>query len=66
MLFFLTLLEQGSHYEGRSSLSFVPANFAPGLSTSLALMLHFGALGSPVPPSKVSPKRCQLDPDPGL
>lgn len=35
---------------------FLPANFAPGLSTSLALMLHFGAVHSPVPPSKVSPK----------
>ena len=65
-LFFLTVPEQGSPYEGKSSLSFVPANFAPGLPTSLALMLRFGALRSPVPPSGVSLKRSQLEQDPGL
>lgn len=65
-LFLLIVPEQGSPSESKSSLSFVTANFAPGLSTSPALMLHFGALCIPVPPSSVSPRRGQLEWDPGL
>lgn len=65
-LFFLIVPEQGSPSESKSSLSFVTANFAPGLSTSLALMLHFGALCSLVLPSSVSPRRGQLERDSGL
>lgn len=43
-LFFLTVPEQGSPCKWKIRPSFVPANFAPELSASLAPVLYFGAL----------------------
>lgn len=60
-LFFLTVPEQGSPSETKGSLNSAPANFAPALSISLALILHFGTPNGTTPPSRISPKRRQLD-----